>query len=223
MSPAPLLLPDLSRADQINQYTAGYGAIAQNLVAEGWSPYLLVLKFHHLGGRRDAVLGQMHGAATRAHAQLCNWMWRNYRAPSRHALLPRWILVPDYPVVKATKLSARSALREDVPNGGLHLQGVAVLPPHSRLKEPLDEHFAAAKARYCPRGGPLRSLTATLITSNVPYVNDYNFKALPRGRASLDEVLLLPPSSAELGRLTNPDSRPHPAREPWRQPVFARL
>ena len=219
---APLLRPDLSRADQINQYTAGYGVMAQDLVAAGWSPFLLVLKFQHLGGRRDAVLDQMRQAAEGAYAQLCHRLWRSYRAPSRQALLPRWILVPDYPVVKAAKLSARSALREDLPNGGLHLQGVAVLPPHSRLKEPLDRHFAAAKARYCPRGGPLRSLSATPITDDLPYVNRYNFKALLRGRASFDEVLLLPPSSAELGRPAHLDSLPHPAREPWRPPVLVR-
>ena len=222
MPPVPLLLPDLSRADQINQITKGYGRIALDHVEAGWSPFLLVLKFHHLGGRRNAVLDQMHRAAEGAYAQLCHRLWRNYRAPSRYPLLPVWILVPDYPVGKTAKLSARSALREDLPNGGLHLQGVAVLPPHSRLAEPLDAHFAAAKARYCPRGGPLHSVTATPITDDLPYVNRYNFKALPRGRASFDEVLLLPPSSVELGRAAHPDSRPHPAREPWQPPVFAR-
>lgn len=212
----------LSRSDQINQYTMGYGQIALDHVSAGWSPYLLVLKFHNLGGRREAVLGQMHEAATRAHGRLCKRMWRNYRAPSRYSQLPRWILIPDYPVAKTRKISARSALREDLPNAGLHLQGVAVLPPHSRMRESLDDHLTAAATHYCSLDGPLRSLTATPITTDLPYVNRYNFKSLLRGRASIDEVLLLPPSSAELGRPKSLDSLPHPAREPWRHPVLIR-
>jgi hypothetical protein len=40
-----------SRSNQIHQLIGGYGQIAVDLTAEGWLPYLLVLKFRHLGGR----------------------------------------------------------------------------------------------------------------------------------------------------------------------------
>ncbi len=209
--PSPSPLPPLSRSNQINQLTGGYGQIAVDLVAEGWSPYLLVLKFRHLGGRRDSVLAQMKREAERAHRWLCERVWRNANALSRRPLTPRWILVPDVPVAKRAKVR----LRELVPNDGLHLQGVAVMPPGSRLREPLDEHLGERGARYCPRGGPLTSITATPIAAgDVAYVNEYNFKAVPRGRAGFDDVILLHPSSAEL------DSKPRRASDPWRHPVF---
>ncbi|BAQ44687.1 hypothetical protein Maq22A_c06715 [Methylobacterium aquaticum] len=211
--PSPSPLSPLSRSDQINQLIGGYGYIAMELVAEGWTPYLLVLKFQHLGGRRDTVLAQMKREAERAHGWLCERVWRNAKAPSRRPWMPCWILVPDFPVAKRAKVR----LRELVPNDGLHLQGVAVMPPGGRLREPLDEHLGERGARYCPRGGPLTSITATpIVAGDVAYVNTYNFKAVPRGRASFDDVLVLPLSSAEL------DSKPRRAADPWRHPVFVR-
>jgi hypothetical protein len=54
------------------------------------------------------------------------------------------------------------------------------------------------------------------VAGDVAYVNTYNFKALPRGRASFDDILVLPLSSAEL------DSKPRPATDPWRDPIFER-
>lgn len=209
--------PDgLSRSDQINKLTGGYGQIAVDLVAEGWSPYLLVLKYRHLGGRRDAVLSQMQREAERAHRWLCERVWRNWRAPSRRDWCPVWILAPDFPVAKRAKVSARSAVRDLLPNDGLHYQGVAVMPPGGRLREPLDAHLGERGARYCPRGGPLTSITATPIVSDLDYVHTYNFKALARGWADFDDVLIIHSSSAEL------EKNPSPAREPWRHPVLSR-
>ena len=155
----------------------------------------------------------MRREAERAHRWLCERVWRNWRAPSRRDRLPCWILAPDFPVAKRAKVSARSALRDLLPNNGLHYQGVAVMPPESRLREPLNEHLGPSGTRYCPRGGPLTSITATPITSDLDYVHAYNFKALARSQASFDDILIIRPSSAEL------DNKPGPAAELW-QPVF---
>ena len=207
----PLLIANLSRSDQIAQYTRGYGRIAQDLLDQGWSPFLLVLKFRHLGGRRTTMLAQIQAAAERAYAQVLTRVWRHPRVASVRDLRPVWILVPDVPVPKSEKVH----LRELIPNDGVHLQGVAMMPPGGRLRVPLDVHLAQAGNRYCPPDSPLTSIHATPITSDLPYVNRYNFKGVFRGRASADDVLLLPRSSAEL------DSRPHPAAEPWRPLVRA--
>ena len=201
-----------SRSNQIHQLTGGYGQIAVDLAAEGWSPYLLVLKFRHLGGRRSSVVTQMHREAERAYDWILTRVWKHPYAAGRRALLPRWILAPDEPVAKGEKVSVRSLL----PNGGLHMQGVAVMPPGSRMCEGLDVHLAREGARYCPQGAPLISLHATPITNDLAYVHRYNFKALQRGRATEDEILVLPQAFSERR------SQPHPAADPWRQPVLDR-
>ncbi|GJE57742.1 hypothetical protein [Methylobacterium thuringiense] len=202
----------LSRSNQIHQLTGGYGQIAIDLTAEGWSPYLLVLKFRHLGGRRDNVMAQMHREAARAYDWILSRVWKHPHAASVRALRPRWILAPDVPVAKREKVGVRS----DLPNGGLHLQGVAVMPPNSRLREGLDVHLTQEGGRYCPTGGPLLSLHATLIASDLDYVHTYNFKTLKRGRANFDDILLLPRSSAEL------QCQPQTASDPWQPLVVDR-
>jgi hypothetical protein len=74
----------------------------------------------------------------------------------------------------------------------------------------------ARTARY-RGGGPLASITATpIVASDVAYVDAYNFKALPRGRAGIDDVLILPSAPGEL------DSKPQPATDHWRDPIFER-
>ncbi|GJE42184.1 hypothetical protein [Methylobacterium soli] len=206
-------MENLSFSNQINQLTQGWGQIAIDLVEADWTPYLLVLKFHHLsGGRREAVLAQMHREATRAYDWLATRVWRNPRAEAYWDRQPRWILAPDLPVAKRAKVSVRSL----VPNGGLHLQGVAVMPPGSRLTEGLDQHLTHNSARYCRPGSALESLYATLITDDLPYVHKYNLKTLERGRAEFDDMLLLPRSRSEV-RFT-----PRRASQPWQSRVFDR-
>ncbi|WP_128562676.1 hypothetical protein [Methylobacterium crusticola] len=204
-------LAGLSRSNQINQLTMGWGQIAIDRVGEGWLPYLLVLKFHHMAGRPDTVLAQMQREAERVYASVLTRVWRRPHTATNRARLPVWILVPDFPVPKR----AKERLRDLTPNGGLHLQGVAVVPPGSRLVEGLDGHLADDR-RYCGAGSPLASVFAKRITSNLDYVHGYNFKALARGRADFDAVLILPRTSSELR------SVPRLAAEPWRRPVLDR-
>ena len=209
----PLLLANLSRSEQIHQLTDGYGQLVIDRVADGWSPYLLVLKFRHLGDvrRRASVIAQMHQAAEGAYTQLLFRTWKHPRARSVRDLRPVWVLIADVPGLGSRRLPIRDLL----PNDGLHLQGVVAMPPGGRLREPLDRHLADMSDRYCPRGGPLLALHATPITSSVAYVNSYNFKSLRRGRAELDDVLILPRPASDL------DSRPRQATEPWRPLVRA--
>ena len=208
----PPFLNGMSRSNLINQLTQGYGAMAAERVEVGWLPYLLVLKYRHLGGRPCTALTRMQREAKRVYATLLTRVWRNPHAEAYRSRLPLWILVPDFPVSKREKVSLRSLL----PNDGLHLQGVAVMPPGSRLREGLDHRFARYGERYCPPGSILEAVHATFIESNLDYVNEYNMKALRNGRASFDDVLLLPRSDDEMRYV------PRRATEPWRPPVLDR-
>ncbi|CAA2158544.1 hypothetical protein MBRA_03812 [Methylobacterium brachiatum] len=207
-----LLDPNFSRSDQIRQIIGGYARMVIDRMDHGWTPYLLVLKFRHLGGGRPAVIAQMHDAAEGAYARLLFRVWKHPRARSVRDLRPVWVLCADVPGTGGRKMRVRDLL----PNDGLHLQGIAVMPPGSRLREPLNVHLAGEGHRYCPHGGPLTTLHATPITSDAAYVNSYNFKSLRQGRANFDDVLILPRPSADL------DNGPRRAAEPWRQPVLER-
>ncbi|SFM08431.1 hypothetical protein [Methylorubrum salsuginis] len=209
----PLLLANLSRSEQFHQLAGGFGQVVIDRVADGWSPYLLVLKFRHLSHcrQRTSIIAEMHDAAEGAYTRLLFRIWKHPRANSVRSLRPVWVLIADVPGSGSRQLPIRDLL----PNDGLHLQGVVAMPPGSRLREPLDEHLAQAGDRYCPRGGPLVALHATPITSDVAYVNSYNFKSLRRGRAELDDVLILPRPVSDL------ESRPCPATDPWRTLVRA--
>jgi hypothetical protein len=207
-----LLDESLSRSNQIRGVIGGYAELVLDRMAAGWTPYLLVLKFRQLGGRRDAVVAQMHHAAEGAYTQLLFRVWKHPRAQSVRALRPIWVLCADVPGLGSRK----RPLRELIPNDGLHMQGIALMPPGGRLREPLDEHLAREGPRYCPPGAPLVALHATPIVSRAAYVNSYNFKSLARSHASFDDVLVLPVPSADL------DSGPRRAVEPWRPLVLNR-
>ncbi len=123
----PLLLANLSRSEQIHQLTGGYGQLVIDRVAYGWFPYLLVLKFRHLGHhrRRASVIAQMHHAAEGAYAQLLFRTWKHPHARSVRDLRPVWVLVADV----LGLVSRRQPVRDLLPNDGLHLQGVVAMPP----------------------------------------------------------------------------------------------
>lgn len=80
----PLLLANLSRSEQIHQLTGGYGQLVIDRVADGWSPYLFVLKLRHLGHhrRRASVIAQMHHASEGAYTRLLFRAWKHRRARS---------------------------------------------------------------------------------------------------------------------------------------------
>lgn len=97
-------------------------------------------------GRRATVVAQMKREATRAHGWLCERVWRNAKAPSRRPLTPRWILVPDVPVAKRAKVR----LRELLPNDGLHLQGIVVMPPGAASANRSTSTWAQAARAIAP-------------------------------------------------------------------------
>ena len=108
--------------------------------------------------------------------------------------LPLWIVTPDYPVPKRQKQSL-----EDVAlNDGLHLHALAAIPPVSRLKVGLDQHFQEFQDLYVEAKYPLRWLHAEPIISNPGYAVGYGFKSVQRGRATFDDIIVLPRSLSEL-------------------------
>jgi hypothetical protein len=109
--------------------------------------------------------------------------------------LPVLIGVLDLPVHKHNKLSGRMVLC----NGGLHVHALMLMPPASRLKESLADHFRDKRELYAGSGSSVQRIDVRPVVDNHERVVDYVLKTILNGRLSYDEaVLVLPKTRGEL-------------------------
>lgn len=86
-------------------------------------------------------------------------------------------------------------------NDGLHYHGVLLVPPESRLRVSVAQHFAEQRDYYLRDGLVRRIDIRPFETVDVSKVVDYALKGLRDGRLPDDESLLvLPKSHIEIGR-----------------------
>lgn len=106
--------------------TSGYGTMVTERLEHGWEGYLITLMFNRIRGPQPSVIRQMQREVERVYATVLTRIIRNPRKIPLFGL-PLWIVFPDYPVPKHAKME----LRDVVLNGGLHLHGIALVPPWS--------------------------------------------------------------------------------------------
>ncbi len=181
----------------INDALAGYSQLAIDRIGEGWHPYLATLKFAPLPGKPEAVIAQMKAEAELVYKKLLTRVVRRPLSARSRTLLPIMVAVPDAPVGKRDK-----PLVDVVVNGGLHLHGLLLVPPVSRLPVGVDEHFRQRQASYVGDQRRLRCVDVRPIDRDLPRVIDYLMKSLRRRRFAsrdvLDDVLVLPRAVQEM-------------------------
>jgi hypothetical protein len=102
----------------------------------------------------------------------------------------------DLPVYKRDRSMAPTFLC----NGGMHIHALVLMPPVSRMREGLDEHFQGKSDLYATRSGAIQRMHAVRVTTEPDRVVDYVFKSVLNGRLSYDEALMvLPRVRDELG------------------------
>jgi hypothetical protein len=180
--------------DQKHLIIDAYGEYVEDYIRQGWDGYFLSFMFNQLRGNREGLLRQMEREVERVYATLLKRTFHKPNQPRNRDLLPRWIICPDLPVPKYSKVS----LQDVTLNGGLHLQGVGLQFPKSRLKERLDTHFEEHQDLYVKAGGVLRSVSAKFIEHSPKYVVGYGFKTIPRRWSSFDDLLILPKTISEV-------------------------
>ncbi|MBM1174565.1 hypothetical protein [Microvirga arabica] len=180
--------------DQNHLMIDAYGDYVESYIRQGWNGYFLTFMFNQLRGNRDGLLRQMEREVERVYATLITRVVRDPTHEKNKELLPRWIICPDLPVPKRTKMS----LQDVTLNDGYHLQGTGLHHPVSRLRTSLDQHFHNYQDFYVKAGGALRSITATPITRTPKRVVGYGFKAIPRRSATFDSLLILPRTLSEV-------------------------
>src|ERR1700678_4433239 len=77
-------------------------------------------------------------------------------------------------------------------NGGLHVH--ALMPPASRLKESLADHFREKRDLYAGSGRPALRIDVRPVVEDHRRVVDYVLKTVLNGRLNDDAVLVLPRS-----------------------------
>ncbi len=176
---------------------AGYGQLAIDRVSNGWRPYFATLTFAPLPGKPEAVIAQMRAEAELVYKKLLTRLVRRPLSDKSRGMLPIMVAVPDAPVGKRDK-----PLVEVTINGGLHLHGLLLVPPVSRLPVGVDEHFRTRQALYVGDQRRLRCVDVMPIDRDLPRVVDYVMKSVRRRRFAsrdvLDDVLVLPRSAQEM-------------------------
>jgi hypothetical protein len=130
----------------------------------------------------------------RVYATLLTRVHRRPRTASTDEL-PVLIGAMDLPVYKRDKASGPMVLC----NGGLHIHALILIPPTSRLKGSLADHFREKKEQYVKPRRPALRIDVRPVIEDHRRVVDYVFKIVLNGRLSYDDaVLVLPRSRSEL-------------------------
>src|SRR5919199_4196779 len=115
----------------------GYGQMVTSKLRQRWEGYLLIFMFNQLRGSRRSVFRQMEREIERVYATVLTRIVRKPLSETCKDQLPIWIGCPDFPVPEHVKME----LRDVVVNDGLHIHAIALIPPTSRLKTGLNQHF----------------------------------------------------------------------------------
>jgi hypothetical protein len=172
----------------------GYTQLVTDRVRAGWSCSLVTFLFSQLPGPRTAVINHMKDEVHRIYSTLLTRVHRKPRTASTDEL-PVLIGAMDLPVYKHNKASGPMVLC----NGGLHVHALLLMPPVSRLKGSLANHFREKQDLYVGSGRSTQRIHVRPIVSDHGRVVDYVLKTVLNGRLSYDEaVLVLPRSRGEL-------------------------
>jgi hypothetical protein len=176
------------------QNVEGYTQLVLDRVDNGWTCHLLTALFSQLPGPRSAVIHRMMDELHRVYSTLVTRIHRKPRTASPDEL-PILIGAADLPVNKRDRDSSLLVLCND----GLHFHALLLVPPATRLRLSVEEHFRANQAMYLGKQRLIEKLDVRRVADRYERVVDYVFKTVLRGRISYDEgILLLPRARQEL-------------------------
>ena len=140
----------------------GYQEFVEEKIQEGWTPYILTFMFNQINGSPTTVLTRMGRELERIYATMLTRIIRNPTSARANGQLSIWIGCPDFPVPK----NARQSLASVTINDGLHVHALALIPPRSRLKEPLSTHLRTNEGLYVGHRKMVSRIRADLIDSS---------------------------------------------------------
>jgi hypothetical protein len=163
-------------------------------IHDGWSCHLVTILFSQLPGPRGAVIDRMKDEVERVYSTLLTRVHRKPRTVSTDKL-PVLVGAVDLPVYKRDRSSAPTVFC----NGGLHFHALLLIPPASRLRESLPDHFERNSDLYAGSGRSVQRVDVRPVVEDHGRVVDYVLKTVLNGRLSYDEAMLvLPRARGEL-------------------------
>lgn len=170
----------------------GYTGLITDRIHDGWSCHLLTILFSQLPGPRGAVLDRMKDEVQRVYSTLITRVHRKPRTASTE-VLPVLIGVADLPVYKRNRAAAPMITYND----GLHFHALVLIPPVSRLKGSLADHFEGNFDLYAGSANVVQRVDVRPVVDGHRRVVDYVFKTILNGRLSYDDAVLVLPRVRE--------------------------
>jgi hypothetical protein len=161
----------------------GYTQLVTDRVRADWSCSLLTFLFSQLPGTRSTIISRMRDEVHRVYSTLLTRVHRKPRIASTDEL-PVLIGAMDLPIYKRDKASGPIVLC----NGGLHVHALLLMPPVSRLKGSLADHFREKQEVYVASGRSIRRIDVRPVVEDHRRVVDYVLKTVLNGRLSYDEA-----------------------------------
>ena len=160
----------------------------------GWSSDLVTILFNRMNGSKSGLISQMRDQIQRVYSTLVTRVHRKPKTTPTDQL-PLIIGAFDLPVYKKDRTSAPMVSV----NEGLHFHGVLMVPPNSRLKETVPDHFATNTNLYRGSSSGVGRIDVRPIIHSQGYVLDYVLKTIGNHGLSYDDaIVVLPRARAEL-------------------------
>jgi hypothetical protein len=182
----------------------GYTQLVTDRVRQGWSCHLVTIVFSKFPGPRSAVISRIRDEVQRVYSTLLTRVHRKPRTASTDDL-PVLVGAVDLPVYKRDRASAPMVLC----NAGLHFHALVMIPPGSRLRGSLTDHFMDNSALYAGPGKSVQRIDVRPVVEGHGRVVDYVLKTVLNGRLSYDDAVMVLPRAR--GELETPSRLPAPA------------
>lgn len=168
----------------------GYSGLIIDRVRAGWTCHLVTFVFTQMAGPRGIVLHRMTDEVQRVYSTLVTRVHRKPRTASTDEL-PVLVGAADLPVYKSNR-SMGPAVRC---NGGLHFHVILLMPPASRLKGSVADHFQFNRDLY--EGKLIQRIDIRPVVDGHRKVVDYVLKTVLKGRISYDDAVLVLPRTRQ--------------------------
>jgi hypothetical protein len=173
-----------------NELLAGYIQLVHVRIQKGWSCHLLTILFNQLPGNQEAILSSIRNEVERIFKTLVTRTNRNPRRTPTDEL-PILLGAADLPVHKSNRSSAPLISC----NGGLHVHLVLLIPPVTRLKETVVDHFKHHLDLYYGIQNRVQRIHVMPVTENPEKVVDYVLKTIKNRRLDYDEAMTIFPKA----------------------------